>query len=178
MENFDPNVLINAARLSVDCFAKKRFPGFFSEYELEETISKTICKVLLADTYDPAKGDFRTWVRGAAERAVLTAAKKKATYKGLFVSFDDLSPASDEDSYEYPDDMAELGYGSEMPDEVLIAKETCENIQASLGERARRILDLRCEGYASGEIARKLGISTSAAYMAVHHMLDKVKKVA
>lgn len=178
MKHFDSSILLSATRHAVNCFAGKRFQGFFTPYELEETVSDTVLKLLKAGTYDPEKGDFRSWIRTSAERAVLSAAMKKAAYNRIFSSFNDLSPVTDEDWEEYPDDMPELGLGSEMPDDILIEKETRENIYGSLGERARRILDLRLQGFGSGEIAGKLGISTGAAYMAVHHIRESVRKVA
>lgn len=178
MKHFDSTIILNATRHAVNRFAEKRFHDFFTPYELEDTTSDTVLKLLRAGTYDPEKGDFRTWIRTAAERAVLTAAKKKAAYNMIFSSFNDLAPARDEDGEEYSDYMPELGFGTEMPDDILIEKQTREGIYGSLGERARKILDLRLQGYASGEIAGKLGISTGATYMAVHHIRESVRKVA
>ena len=177
-ENINPTILLNAAKLYVNSFAKKRFPGFFAQYELDEIASDVIYNVLRSNTYDPAKGDFHAWLRRSAANAVLTAAKKKGAHNSLFVSYEDVSPASDEDQCGSLDHIAELGYGSEMPDEILIAKETQENISCQFKGRAHKILELRCEGYSSGEIADKLGITPGATYMAVHHIMEKVKKVA
>ena len=64
-----------------------------------------------------------------------------------------------------------------MPDARLIARETAEEISGSLSERNARVMDLRIQGYESGEIEERLGMSPSASYMAVHHVKEHAKKV-
>ena len=172
MRNYDSNYLYfasaKAIRLFVDIFA----PSFYSEAQLEDLVGNFRLKILMSKSYDPAKGSFGGWIYQSAKRFVLTDLKKESERRNHIVSFDSFQDVSSDDyeGYaEYPDHLSAVGYGTELPDDTLIAKERWENFYGSLSARNRRICELKEQGFSSEEIAEIMDTTLQAVYMAVFH---------
>ena len=172
MRNFDSNYLYFASDKAIRFFVDLFAPSFYSEAQLEDLVGNFRLKLLRSDSYDPAKGSFGGWIYQSAKRFVLTDLKKESERRSHIVSFDSFQDVSSDDyeGYaEYPDHLSAVGFGSERPDEILIAKERRENFYGSLSARNRRICELKEQGFSSEEIAEMLDTTVQAVYMAVFH---------
>ena len=172
MRNFDSNYLYFASDKAIRFFVDLFAPAFYLEAQLEDLVGNLRLKILKSDSYDPAKGRFGGWIYQSAKRFVLTDLEKESEHRGIIVSFDSFQNVSydDYEGYaEYPDHLSAVGFGTELPDEILIAKERREIFFTSLSARNRRICELKEQGFSSEEIAEIMDTTLQAVYMAVFH---------
>lgn len=160
MNNLNASLLMTTAQRAVSSYANWQFPRFFYKEELEDIAGELTYKLLRSiDNFDPEKGSMENWIFSSARNAVRSAAEQKSRRRGLITNCEGLRS----DDFEQDD---------------LARKETEELMRECLSGRNRQIFDLRVMGYESGEIAKILNITPTAAYMAIFHMRDKIRKAA
>ena len=179
-KNYSGEYVLAFVKRTVSEYARRRFPRFLTTQDREDAASLAFDKIYSSGVALDPGNNPDGYLYKASVGAVNEWALKKARYLRVVTGFEGYKGDAWEegDGYEeYPDYMPELGAGTDMPDARLIARETAEEISDSLSERNARVMDLRIQGYESGEIAERLGMSPSAAYMAVHHVKEHAKKV-
>ena len=75
MKNFSDKELWECSEKAVRGFVKNSFPTFFRFEDLDDMVVETATRVWRsADSFDPARGKFSTWVGVIARNVVLTEA--------------------------------------------------------------------------------------------------------
>ena len=172
--------IINAANLSVSCFAKAFCDKlgrkhFFTQEDIEDIAGVVILKAWRSyETFDPEKGKIATWIKTIAFNCVKDAIKYKI--KRLPISYS-LYAENPETGDEYcVDEYCDENHGlhsekSEMlcefsADSGILQKEFEISVKqevSKLSEKNQRFADMLIEGYAPREMAIIEGCTANAA---------------
>ena len=157
---------------AVRSYVKRVFPDFFCEADLQDMTSVVAPNAWArADTNDPAKGTVFSWMWKNAKNVVLTNVARLTRERGRFASLDDLQASGCTfDTTLEPAPAA---------DSQLLADELEETFFGHLkSERDRLIFLWLLDGLDRDEIAKRLGGSKQATYMAVHHLRQRLKNIS
>lgn len=157
------------AAKAVRAYANKKFAGFFTEADVEDIVGEVVTKMWQArERFNPEKGSEFGWVWTIAKHAVNDAARAKADRKDIGCCWTD-------DVTEKVESMV----GDDEADRELLQDELVGSLYDRLRqERDRRILLYLAEELDYDEIAKREGMTKSAAYMAVYHLRQRLENDA
>lgn len=157
------------AKRAVASFIGKRFAGVFSAQDIDDIIGDVVEKMWEARaSFDPAKGQFFSWVWRIAHNTILDAVDAKMKRLGI------------------SGDIEKVGGGIyEMPvpeyaaDDQLVCDDKLEYFYNELkSERDKRFLLYLADGLKSDEIARREGLTAKQVYMVVYHLRQRLDGLA
>lgn len=162
---FDPAECWPVATAAVNSIVK-HYPGFFTKEDVEDLAIVVASKMWAAkDSFDPEKGKLFSWTWKIARNVILDAVDEKIHKSAVSGDIERVSG-----------NVYRLPFAGNADDE-LICNDTVETFVASLkNARDRRILFYLLQGLNNAEIAKREGITPSAAAMAVFYLRQKLRK--
>ena len=167
--SLDPNTFWPTATRAVASFIGKRYAGVFSAQDIDDIIGEVVKKMWEARaSFDPAKGQFFSWVWRIAQNTILDAVDAKMKRLGI------------------SGDIEKVGGGIyEMPvpeyaaDDQLVCDDKLEYYYNELKrERDKRFLLYLADGLDSDEMAQREGIPVKQVYMIVYHLRQHLDGLA
>lgn len=163
------------AESAVKAYSRRAFANYFSEDALDDITAVVVTRMYeKRDQYDESRGTVTAWVGMIARNAVLDAYRAE-TRRRAFFSSACLVEMTD-------DDGDVVNYVPAAPDETdawLIVRDTERALRcAATTERDKRILDGMIQGRDSSELATAEGVETSRIYTPVHHLRERLRRVA
>ena len=173
MKNFSDKELWECSEKAVRGFVKNSFPTFFRFEDLDDMVVETATRVWhSADSFDPARGKFSTWVGVIARNVVLTEAGRLKRERERCTAIDNVRPTA-------LDGFGSLRGAEHPADASLLADELQETLSGKLsGGRDSLLFDWLLDGVGPDEMARRLGVSKQTVYTAVSRLRGTLRCAA
>ena len=164
-----PESLLQYSKASVNSLINGFYKDKFTLEDSEDLIQDVIYKALRnANSFNPDKGAYSTWVKTIALNTVKTALRGKAVRRMHVVSYDGWKTRPDV-----------VRRHESAPDTSIRERQAREQIHSkACSDRDRTILRMREIGYASGEIARELSATPRSVYAALHRVKTRINPAA
>ena len=162
---FDPAQIWPMATKAVANYVGKHFASFFTSQDIEDIVSVVATRMWEhRNSYNPAKGTLFSLIWVISHNAVLDAVAEKDRRRGIS---GDIERGSGQ--------VLTLPAPGHVDDD-LVEEDVLNGFLAKLkSERDERILFYLLEGLDNREIAKREGISESAAAMAVFHLRQRLR---
>ena len=157
------------ATKAVASYIGKRYSGVFTSEDIDDIIATVVTKMWEARaSFDPAKGQFFSWVWRISQNCILDAVDAKFKRLGISGDFEKVGSGT----YRLPDSQFRAD------DELL----SDDRLDYYLGElksaRDKRFLLYLADGLDSDEIAQREDIPVKQVYMVVFRLRQRLKGLA
>ena len=157
------------ATKAVASYIGKRYSGVFTSEDIDDIIATVVTKMWEARaSFDPAKGQFFSWVWRISQNCILDAVDAKFKRLGISGDFEKV-----------PGGTYALPTPNYAVDDELICDDRIEYYLSELkNERERRFLLYLADKLTTDEIMAREGLTANQVHMAVYHLRQHLKGLA